>query len=150
MLPLGLGAAASFGCPGADEIALHIGKPTQNRERQAPGAGAGVGPRLRQGSELRLGVYDTLDDAEQVEGAAGEAVDARHRHHVTGGEAAEQAEKFAPVGPRARGLLAVDVPATASGGAELLKLAVERLTAGADAGIADEPFFEMSCGHTLR
>ena len=101
MLPLGLGAAASFGCPGADEIALHIGKPTQNRERQAPGAGAGVGPRLRQGSELRLGVYDTLDDAEQVEGAAGEAVDARHCYHVAGGPAG-RASAEAPAGGAAR------------------------------------------------
>jgi hypothetical protein len=38
-----------------------------------------------QGSELRLGVHDALDDGEQIEGAAREAVDARHCHHVAGG-----------------------------------------------------------------
>jgi hypothetical protein len=38
------------------------------------GAGGGVGPRFRQGSKLRLGVHDLLDDGEQVEGAAREAV----------------------------------------------------------------------------
>ena len=69
-----------------------------------------AGPRLGQGSELRLGVHDALDDAEQVKGAAGEAIDPRHRHHVDGGQLAEHPVKFAPVGMRARHLLAVDVP----------------------------------------
>jgi hypothetical protein len=41
-----------------------------------------------QGSELRLGVHDALDDVEQIEGAAGEAVDARHRPDVGGGQLA--------------------------------------------------------------
>jgi hypothetical protein len=64
---------------------------------QPPGAGAGVGPRFRQGSELRLRVHDALDDAEQVEGAARQPVDARDRHHVAGGQLAEHAVKLAPV-----------------------------------------------------
>jgi hypothetical protein len=51
--------------------------------------GAGVGPRFRQGSKLRLGVHDALDDAEQVKGAAGEPVNPRHRHHVAGAELGE-------------------------------------------------------------
>ena len=54
------------------------------------------------------------------------------------------------VSPRARYLLAVDVPAAASGGAQLLKLRVERLPVGADAGVADEAFFGISFGHILR
>ena len=74
-------------------------------------------------------------------GAAGEAVDACHRHHVAGGQLAEHLVKLAPVGAHARHLLAVDVPAAASRGAKLLKLAVNRLPVGADAGIADEPLF---------
>ena len=48
MLSLGLGAAPAFGGAGADKVALYIGKPAENREHQAPGAGAGVGPRFRQ------------------------------------------------------------------------------------------------------
>ena len=88
-LSLGLGAAPAFGCAGADKIAFNIGEASENREHQAPGAGAGVGPRFRQGSKLRLGVRDALDDGEQIEGAAREAVNPRHRHHVAGGEAAE-------------------------------------------------------------
>jgi len=59
----------------------------------------GVGPRLRQRSKLRLGVHDALDDAEQIEGATGEAVNARH--HVAGGQLAEHAVRLAAVGPRA-------------------------------------------------
>ena len=42
---------------------------------------------------------------------------------------------------RARNLLPVDVPAAASGGAELVELGVEGLPVGRDAGVADEPFF---------
>jgi hypothetical protein len=58
MLSLGLGAAASFGGAGADKIALHVGEASEDGEHQAPGAG--VGPRLGQGSKLRLGVRDAL------------------------------------------------------------------------------------------
>jgi hypothetical protein len=82
---LGLGAAPALGGAGADKIALNIGKPAENGQHQAPGAAGAVGPRFGQGSKLRLGVHDALDDAEQVEGAAGKAVDPRHRHHVAGG-----------------------------------------------------------------
>ena len=46
-------------------------------------------------------------------------------------------------------LLAVDVAAAASGGAKLLKLAVEGLPVDADPGIADEPFFRVSFDHNL-
>jgi hypothetical protein len=93
---------------------------------------------------LRLGVQNAPDDAEQVEGAAREAINPRHRHHVTRGKPLEHAQKLAPVGPCARGLLAVDVPAAPSGGANLLKLAIEGLPVSADAGIADKPFFSGS------
>ena len=76
----------------------------------------------------------------RVKGVARQPVDPCHRHHVAGGQPAEHPVKLAPVGPHARRLLSVDVPAAASGGAKLLKLAVEGLPIGADAGIADEPF----------
>jgi hypothetical protein len=68
VLSAGVGAALAFGCPVADQIALQVGKASEYREHQASGAGAGVGPRFRQGSERRLGVHDSLDDAEEVEG----------------------------------------------------------------------------------
>jgi len=42
-----------------------------------------------EGSKLRLGVHDPLDDAEQVEGAAREPVNPGHRHHVAAGQLAE-------------------------------------------------------------
>ena len=57
----------------------------------------------------RLGVDDLFDDGEQVEGAAREAVDARHRHHVAGREVLEHLEKLAPVGVRAGHFLAVNL-----------------------------------------
>jgi hypothetical protein len=56
----------------ADKIPLDVGQAAEYRRHQAPGAGAGVGPRFRQGSELRLRVNDPPDDGEQVEGRAGE------------------------------------------------------------------------------
>src|SRR5215469_2409752 len=48
VLSLGLGAAPAFGGTGADEIALNIGEASEYGQHQAPGAGAGVSPRLRQ------------------------------------------------------------------------------------------------------
>jgi len=77
------------------------------RTRAAPSAAGAVGPRLGQGSKLRLGVHYPLHDAEQVERAARKPVDPRHRHHVAGAEFPEHLVKFAPVGPRPRHLLAV-------------------------------------------
>jgi len=57
---------------------------------------------------------------------------------------------FVPVGPRARRLLAVDIPAAASRYAKLLKLAVERLPVGADPGIADKLAERVSQPPMLR
>ena len=82
-------ARAAFGGAGADKIALDIGEASKYGEHQAPGAGAGVGPRFRQGAELRLGVHDPFDDSEEIKGTARGAVNPRHRHHVAGGELAE-------------------------------------------------------------
>ena len=56
-------------------------------------------------------------------------------------------EKFAPVGPRACHLLPVNL--RASRPAQLVKLGVERLAVGADAGIADEAVLGVSFGHIL-
>jgi hypothetical protein len=66
-----LRSAPAFGGTGADQVALNIGQAVEHRQHQAPGAGAGIGPRFRELPELRLGVHDALDDAEQIEGAAG-------------------------------------------------------------------------------
>ena len=74
--------------------------------------------------KVRLGVHDVLDDPEKVKGAAREAVNPRDRHHVAGFEPFEHPQSFARVGPCARNLLPIDVPAAASGLAQLLKLAV--------------------------
>ena len=52
--------------------------------------------------------------------------------------------------PCASDLLAVDVPAAASGGLELVKLAVEGLPVGRDAGIADQRLFGNCFSHILR
>jgi hypothetical protein len=149
MLPTGLGAIPSLCRPGANQVSLNIGQAAEYRQHQPPGACAGVGPRLGRGSKLRLGVHDALDDAKQVEGAARQPVDPRHRHHVAGGQLAEHPVKLAPVGSRASHLLAVNVPAAASGLAKLLTLAVERLPVGGYAGIADEPFLGINSGHNL-
>jgi hypothetical protein len=58
----------------------------------------------------------------RVEGAAGQAVNPCHRHHVAGGQLAEHPVKLTPVGPRACHLLAVYIPAAASRRPKLLKL----------------------------
>jgi hypothetical protein len=84
-------------------------KPPRTARHQTSGAGAGVGPRLGKRTELRLGVHDLFDGGEQVEGAAREAVNPRHSHHVAGGEGPQHFEKFAPVVVRAGHLLAVNL-----------------------------------------
>jgi protein-L-isoaspartate(D-aspartate) O-methyltransferase len=66
VLSLGIGAAPSLGCAGADKIALNIGQPAEYRQHQPPGAAGAVGPRFRQRSKLRLGVHDSFDDGEEV------------------------------------------------------------------------------------
>jgi hypothetical protein len=76
------------------------------------------------------------------------AVDARHRHHVAGREALKQFEQFAPVVVRARHLLAINLGTTRA--AQLLKLRVERLPVGANAGIAKAAILGVSSGHILR
>jgi len=110
-------------CGGADSGRGSRQRAAEYRQRQASGAdaGAGVGPGFRQRAELRFRVDDALDDAQQIEGAAREAVNPLHCHHVTG-----------------------------EWRAELLKLAIEGLPAGANAGIPDEAFFGMTFGHILR
>jgi hypothetical protein len=42
-------------------------------------------------------VHDAPNDAEQIEGAARQAVDGHHRHRIAGGEALEEFELCAPV-----------------------------------------------------
>src|SRR5918997_5152019 len=69
-------------------------------------------------------------------GGSGEGYSAGRLHHAPG--------------PRARHLPTVDVPAAASGSAKLVKLRVEGLAVGADAGITDKAFFRISFGHILR
>jgi hypothetical protein len=69
-----------------------------------------------------------LDDGEQIEGAAGEAVTS------PGASLPSIRQSSRRSGHR----LAVDVGASRR--PKLLKLAVEGLPVGADAGIADEPF----------
>jgi hypothetical protein len=136
VLSLGLGAAPAFGGAGADKVTLHVRQSAEYRQHQAPGASAGVRPRLGERTELRFGVDNSLDDGEQVERAARQSVNPCHRHHVAGAELAEHPVEFAQVGPRARYLLAVNVAAAASRRAQLLELAVESLPVGADARIS--------------
>jgi hypothetical protein len=62
--------------------------------------------------KLRLGVHDLLDDGEQVESTTGEAVNARHRYHVAGGEVFEHVETLAAVVVCPRHLLAINLCAT--------------------------------------
>ena len=79
---------------------------------------------------------------------ASQPVDARHHHHVAGGEGVEQFEKLAVVAVRPRHLLAVNLGTARA--AQLRKLGVEGLPVGTDAGIADASVFRVSSGHILR
>ena len=48
MLAALLRPAAALGGASADKIALHVRQPAENGNHRSPGAGAGVGPRLRE------------------------------------------------------------------------------------------------------
>ena len=147
MPPSGLGAAPAFGGAGADQVSLHVRQTAQHGQHEPAGAGAGIGPRLRQGPEPRPGIRDLLDDGEQVEGRARQAVDARHRHHVAGGELLEHLLQLLPVGPRPGRLLPMNPHAP--GRLQLLKLGIKGLAIGADAGVADRPERGGCFGHIL-
>ena len=77
-LPALLCPIAALGGAGGDKIALCVRQAAQYSNHQPPGAG--VGPRLGKRMELRLGVHDLLEDGEQVEGAAREAVNTCDYH----------------------------------------------------------------------
>ena len=96
---------------------------------------------------LRLGVHNLLHDGEKVESAAREAVNPCHRHHVAGVEGVEHFEKLAPVVVRAGHLLAVNLGASRA--AQLLKLGIEGLAHGADAGIAETAVLRVSFSNIL-
>ncbi len=53
-LPALLRPAAALGGAGADKVALHVGQAAENGNHQAPGAGAGVGPRLMYPATFRF------------------------------------------------------------------------------------------------
>jgi hypothetical protein len=75
----------------------------------------------------------------QIEGAAGEAVNPRHSHPSPGARRSSILRSWRR-SLCARYVLAVDVAAAASGGAELVELGIEGLPVGRNTGIADEPF----------
>lgn len=83
----------------------------------------------------------TIANREKI--PAREAVDARHRYHVAGREVLEHIEKLSPVAMGARHLLSVD-DLGAARAAKLLKLCVDRLPVGRDAGIAEPAVFGVS------
>ena len=71
----------------------------------------------------------------KVEGRTGKAVDPRHRHHIAGADGLQHAKQLAAVSLRAARLLPVDLGAAFR--LQLLKLSVEGLAVGADAGITE-------------
>lgn len=48
MLPAFLRSAPSLGGAGADKVTLHVGQAAKDSNHEPPGAGTGVGPRLRE------------------------------------------------------------------------------------------------------
>jgi len=145
MLAALLGPAATLRRSGADEIALHIRQAAEDGQHQPPGAGGSIGPGLGERAELCVGIGDALDDGEQVEGGAGETVDAGDRDHVTGREVLEHALQLAAIDPGTAGLLAVELGAPLD--AKLGDLGIECLPVGADASVADQAARRSSSGH---
>jgi hypothetical protein len=151
VLSSGFGTAPAFGGTGADKIALHIRQPAENGDHQAPGAGAGAahGSASDRNRTSASTMRFTMPNRSKVLRTSQSM-----RVTITTSPGlrwpSKHTEKLAPVGACARHLLAVDVPITAPGGAQLIKLRVEGLPVGADTGVADKAFFGISSGHILR
>ena len=97
--------------------------------------------------ELPASVHDALDDGEQLEGRASEAVDPGHHHGVAASKGLEELSQFLAVDLRAGNLLPID--GRAAGGPQLFELGFEGLPDGGDAGVA-EAFWARSSGHIFR
>jgi hypothetical protein len=75
-------------------------RPSAVRVRiRAPCAGASIGPRLRERTELRFGVHNLLNDGEHVESAAREAMNKHHGHRADRGFHRERSGSGSRGGP---------------------------------------------------
>lgn len=106
-----LGPCAALCRPGADQVAFHVGEASEDGEHESAGAGAGIGPRLGEGAELRLRIHDPPNNGEQVEGGAGQAVNSRDQHLVAVPKSGEEAVQLSPICPGATDLLLEDARA---------------------------------------
>jgi len=60
-LPALLRPAAALGGAGADKISLHVSEAAENGNHQAPGAGAGIGPRFGEPGRCRSSLTPPTD-----------------------------------------------------------------------------------------
>ena len=142
---------ARLGCDPAGAGALHdqgpleVGHAGEHGQHHPPGWGGGIGPRLGQGTQARTGLLDALGDLQEVAGGAGQAIQARHRHHVAVAQMIEQPPQLGPVALRAAELFLKNP--SAAGFAQRGPLLGEVLALGGHAGVADQRAGRGLFGH---
>jgi hypothetical protein len=75
-------AGTALGRACQDHFSFHLGHTAHDGQHHAALCSARVGPLLSDAAERGPGLVDALDDAEQVEDRAGQAVDAGDDHHI--------------------------------------------------------------------
>ena len=128
------------------KVALHVGQSAQHGNHQSLVPVSAHGSASDRNCALASTICSTMANRSKVLRASRSI-----RVTVTtspGGEAVEHFEEFVAVVTRARSLSQVNLGAARS--AELRKLSVERLSVGADAGIAETAVLRMSFGYILR
>ncbi|VTZ51613.1 hypothetical protein MPC4_400014 [Methylocella tundrae] len=118
-------ALAAFARSGADQFALELGKPAQNREHQTSVRGRRVGPCVIEGTKARALAGDCRQRVQEVARRARQPVEARHGQNVAPGNLADDAAQLGAVSFRAARRFPEDL--LGSGGAQLLDLRVEAL-----------------------
>ena len=141
-----LHAGASLGGARQDHLPLDLGHATHDSQHHLALGRAGVGPRLSERAEAPPGLVDALDDRKQVEQGSRQPVDPSDHHHIPRLNLSEEAVQLAPVATLTTDLLSIDRIAPRC--RELLKLHVERLPHGPNAGLS-EGATGRSCGHEL-
>lgn len=89
-----------------------------------------------------------MDQGQEVDGRTGQAIKSRDEHHFAGADLSKQALKLGTIGGLAGQLFFVDD--LASGGGQGVKLSIQLLFGGGNAGVADKRGHEQLVVLVLR
>src|SRR5262249_25347217 len=124
-----LGALAALSGASADQLALELGKPSEDSEHQPAVRGRRVGPSIAQALEARAALADLGEHVEQLARGSRQPIEPRDDQHVAVLELPDRLRQLGPVGLGTRNLFLEYLGAAS--GHELGVLAREILAVGA-------------------